>query len=60
MEELYFPKSIYILAHQAYLNETGKSPVEVMEYSLKDPGFFVEVAFAFVDRMPFPVMKESA
>lgn len=60
LEELYFPKAIYILAHQAYLNETGKRPEDVMNYCLTDPEFFVEVAFSYVDRLPFPVMKESA
>lgn len=60
LEELYFPKAIYILAHQAYLNETGKNAEEVMNYCLTDPGFFVEVAFSYIDRLPFPLMKEQA
>ena len=60
MEELYFPKSIYIMAHQDYLNKTGKSPLEVMNYCLKDTEFFVEVVFSYIDGLPYPEMKESA
>ena len=59
MEDFYFPKEIYILAHQDYVNTSGKDPNEVLEYCLKNTDFFVEVAFAFVDRLPYPVMKEQ-
>lgn len=58
MEELYFPKALYVEAHHAYLAETGKSPIEVMEYSMNNPEFFVEVVFSYVDKMPYPKMKE--
>jgi hypothetical protein len=60
METLYFPKEIYILAHQDYLIKTRKDPNVVLEYCLKNTEFFVEVAFSFVDGLPYPEMKESA
>ena len=60
METFYFPQSLYILAHQDYLNKTGKSAKEVMEYCLKDTEFFVEVVFSFVDGLPYPKMKEQS
>ena len=59
MEIFYFPKEIYIRAHQDYVNTTGKDPNEVFQYCVNNVDFFVEVAFSFVDRLPYPAMKEQ-
>ena len=60
MEDFYLPKEVYIAAHQDYLNKTGKNPNQVLEYCLKNTDFFVEVAFSYIDGIPYPKMKESA
>lgn len=60
MDELYFPKSLYVEAHEAYLVDTGKDVNDVMEYCLRDNSFFIEIVFSYVDKTPWPLMKESA
>lgn len=60
MDELYFPKSLYIEAHDAYLADTGKDVDDVMQYCLQDNSFFVEVVFSYVDKAPWPIMKDLA
>lgn len=60
MRTFYFPESLYIKAHQDYLDKTGKDPNVVLEYCLKNTDFFVEVVFSYVDGLPYPEMKESA
>lgn len=59
MRTFYFPESLYIKAHNDYLRKTGKDPNEVLAYCLRDTEFFVEVVFSYVDRLPYPEMKES-
>lgn len=59
MKFLYFPAVVYIQAHQDYIQKTGQDPADVMEYCLRNPDFFVEVAFSFIDGLPYPKMKES-
>ena len=59
MEPFYFPESLYVEAHEDYLRKTGKDPQEVLEYSLQNIDFFVEVVFSYVDKLPYPEMKET-
>jgi hypothetical protein len=60
MRTFYFPESLYVEAHYDYLTKTGKRAEDVMEYSLKNLDFFVEVVFSYVDGLPYPEMKEQA
>jgi hypothetical protein len=60
MRTFYFPESLYVEAHTDYLNKTGKDPQKVLEYSLQNLEFFVEVVFSYVDGLPYPEMKEPA
>jgi hypothetical protein len=38
--------------------KTNTSPEKMVEYSLKDPAWFVEVVFSFLDGTPYPKMKD--
>jgi hypothetical protein len=58
MQCLYFPESIYLEAHADYIKKTGKTLEELHDYCVKNPNFFVDIAFAYVDKEPYPIMKE--
>lgn len=60
LQTFYFPAEIYEAAHRDYLEKTGKDVMKVRDYCLKNVDFFVEVAFSYVDGLPYPEMKEAA
>ncbi len=57
--ELYFPESVYALAHAQYVKETGIDPRIAYAYSMTHIDFFVEVAFSYVEGSPWPVMETT-
>jgi len=57
MNWFYFPQTVYIEAHKAFMEKTGAKPSEMEAYSLKDPAWFIEVVFAHLDGTDFPEMK---
>jgi hypothetical protein len=57
MESLYFPKELYIDAMEDYLTKTQYPPQVVQDYCIADNAFFVELVFAYVDKLPYPKMK---
>ena len=58
MNHFYFPKSLYIEAHYDCMVKTNTSPEKMTDYALKDPAWFVEVVFSFLDGTPYPKMKD--
>ena len=58
MEALYFPKELYVEAHEQFLAETGIDPQYVYEYCLDHIEFFVEVVFSYIEGSDWPFMED--
>lgn len=57
MKVFYFPEQVYTEAHCAFIRDTGIDPEVALVYCMKHWDFFVEVAFSYVERTPWPVME---
>ena len=56
--DLYFPKHIYEKAHAAFLKQSDVNIAETAKFCMEHQDFFVEVAFAYVEERPFPLMSD--
>ena len=59
MNLLYFPQNVYEEAHLAFLTETGIDPEDAYKYCTSHLDFFVEVAFSYVEKTPWPLMETT-
>lgn len=57
MECFYFPKELYVDAMHDYLTKTRYPAQMVQDYCMADTAFFVELVFAYVDKLPYPKME---
>ena len=57
MESFYFPKELYVDAMHDYLTNTRYPAQMVQDYCMTDTAFFVELVFAYVDKLPYPKME---